>query len=90
MTAALAARGVRARQVATTGSVGGGAFPTAELPSAGIAIETSHETQLDARLRLGRVPVVGRIEGGALVLDLRAVRPAHDEELLALVSAAFA
>ncbi|MEV5518167.1 L-seryl-tRNA(Sec) selenium transferase, partial [Streptomyces flaveolus] len=33
-------------------------------------------------LRTGRIPVVGRLEGGRCLLDLRAV-PAEDDERLA-------
>ena len=44
-----------------------------------------------AALRRGDVPaVVGRIEGGRLLLDLRAVAPADDERLAAAVLAAAA
>ena len=42
-----------------------------------------------ARLRRGRPPVVGRVEGQSLVLDLRTVSPEHDALLAdALIAAA--
>ena len=84
------ARGYAARVIRAESTVGGGAFPTSRLPSAGVALEVPDPTQLEARLRSGAVPVVARIENAAVVLDMRTVHPAHDEELIALVVAALA
>jgi L-seryl-tRNA(Ser) seleniumtransferase len=58
--------------VATTGSVGAGAFPDAELPGAAIALAGDAE-QWARRLRAGSPAVVGRVHDGRLHLDLRAV-----------------
>ena len=41
-----------------------------------------------ARLRAGSPAVVGRIEHGAVVLDLRSVEPDDDEALAAALAAA--
>ena len=69
-----------ARAVASEGSVGGGAFPTARL--AGAAVELPGDAvALDALLRAAPVPVVGRIIDGRLRLDLRSV-PELDEPAL--------
>ncbi|PWB82376.1 MAG: L-seryl-tRNA(Sec) selenium transferase [Methylocystaceae bacterium] len=58
--------------------IGSGALPLASLPSAGLAIRPSEKrgagralSALSERLRGLAVPVVGRIENDALVLDLR-------------------
>jgi L-seryl-tRNA(Ser) seleniumtransferase len=59
--------------------IGSGALPTAAIPSAGLAIDPPSTkrgagTQLDALARRFRslpVPVVGRIQDGRLILDLR-------------------
>ncbi|CAG7037434.1 hypothetical protein PICSAR18_00894 [Mycobacterium avium subsp. paratuberculosis] len=40
-----------------------------------------------AALRAGRPPVVGRLEGGRCLLDLRTVSPEDDELLAAAVRA---
>ncbi|HXY29127.1 MAG TPA: L-seryl-tRNA(Sec) selenium transferase [Gemmatimonadaceae bacterium] len=74
--------GVSTDVVASEGSVGGGAFPTARLPSVALALE-GEATHLDARLRAGSPPVVGRIVDGRLLLDWRALLPDEDETLLA-------
>ncbi|MBA4489472.1 L-seryl-tRNA(Sec) selenium transferase [Paracoccus sp. S1E-3] len=62
--------------------VGSGALPTDTLPSAGLALSgpTGRAPQtLAAAFRGLAVPIIGRIEGGALILDLRALR--EDGEL---------
>ncbi len=55
--------------------VGSGAMPLATLPSAGLAIRPRGRNgllqRLAARLRALTTPVIGRIEDGALWLDLR-------------------
>jgi L-seryl-tRNA(Ser) seleniumtransferase len=79
--ATLGARGVLARVVASEGSVGGGAFPTARLASTALALAGPAVT-LERALRAGTPPVVGRIVDDRLLLDLRSV-PARDDPALA-------
>ena len=50
--------------------VGSGAAPAQLIPSAGLAIRPGN-ARLAARLRRLPVPVIGRIQEGALILDLR-------------------
>jgi len=61
------------------GMVGGGALPTVELPTAGVAVGTSGDAamRLDEALRVGDPPVVGRIAHDRLLLDCRTVLPAQ-------------
>lgn len=65
---------------ASTATVGGGAMPTAALPSWALAIRhrSRDASSLDAELRGMSPPIVGRVEDGLLWLDLRAVLP-HDQ-----------
>jgi L-seryl-tRNA(Ser) seleniumtransferase len=86
----LAGRGVRALVAHTEATVGGGAFPTARLPSAAVALDARPAEGAEAALRAGAVPVVGRIADGCLLLDLRTVLPETDDELTALVAGALA
>ena len=83
----LASRGVRCEVMDTESSVGGGSFPTARIASAAVALSGNAE-QLDARLRAGEPPVVGRIVDGRVLLDVRTVPPAVDEELATKVERA--
>jgi L-seryl-tRNA(Ser) seleniumtransferase len=59
------------------GEVGSGAFPLEKLSSAGIAIRSRVEhagralIDLSAALRALPIPVIGRIDRGALILDMR-------------------
>jgi L-seryl-tRNA(Ser) seleniumtransferase len=69
--------------VACASEVGSGALPTEKIASAGLAIRPRAAKQGRALARLNEafrarpVPVVGRIEDGALIFDLRCLR---DEE----------
>jgi L-seryl-tRNA(Ser) seleniumtransferase len=64
--------------VACQSQIGSGALPTVTLPSAGLAVRSSatrgagsHLKRLAAGLRGLDIPVIGRIEDQALVLDMR-------------------
>jgi L-seryl-tRNA(Ser) seleniumtransferase len=64
-------------------AVGGGGAPGVELSSAALSLPEHYA----AALRLGSPPVVGRLEGGRCLLDLRTVAPEDDELLAAAVRA---
>ena len=85
VTARLAAR-------VTEGSsqVGGGALPTVELPTAGVALGATDGAAraLDAALRVGDPPVVGRLVDDRLFLDCRTVLPEQVAPLAKAVAAA--
>jgi len=66
--------------VACVSTVGGGAMPTAELPSVAITLPERYEP----RLRAHGTPVIGRVADGRVWLDLRTVA---DEELFELIAA---
>jgi L-seryl-tRNA(Ser) seleniumtransferase len=68
-------------------SVGGGAFPTARIPSIALVIQ-AEATNLERRLRLGEPAVIGRLGDGKLLLDLRSVPPRDDATLSAALRAA--
>jgi L-seryl-tRNA(Ser) seleniumtransferase len=55
--------------------VGGGTLPTVTIPSYGIAVKPHHLTveAFEKRLRHLDVPIVGRIEKDALILDMRTI-----------------
>jgi len=73
--------GAPARAVRSVAAVGGGGAPGVRLPSAAVELPES----LAAPLRLASPPVVGRVEGGRLLLDLIAVDPKDDADLADLV-----
>jgi L-seryl-tRNA(Ser) seleniumtransferase len=64
---------------------GGGSLPGEELPSHGVRLRGARPDALAAALRRGDPPVVGRVDAGTLVLDLRTVPPSQDEQLADLV-----
>jgi L-seryl-tRNA(Ser) seleniumtransferase len=80
---ALRDAGVACTVHGTTASVGAGAFPTAELPSSALALDGDPE-RWAAALRLGEPAVVGRVQDGRMLIDLRTI---PDDDVPALVSA---
>jgi L-seryl-tRNA(Ser) seleniumtransferase len=74
----------------STAYLGGGSLPDQGLDSFAISIagRDKSEQELAQRLRTGTPPIVGRLERGCVILDLRAVLPEQDENLIeALVTA---
>jgi L-seryl-tRNA(Ser) seleniumtransferase len=70
-------------------AIGGGSAAGVELPTwlAAIAKDALSPDALETRLRLQTPPIVGRIENGRVVLDLRTVLPSQDALLVALLGA---
>jgi L-seryl-tRNA(Ser) seleniumtransferase len=80
--------GVDCHVVPTDAAVGGGGGPGVRLPSAALSLPQHLAASLRSSdgVRRGDVPaVVGRIEGGRLLLDLLAVAPSDDDQLAAVV-----
>jgi len=72
--------------VATSGRVGGGALPMAELPSAAVALDAPDSADaLAARLRALDPPVAARVHHGRVLLDVLALSDADRRELPELV-----
>jgi L-seryl-tRNA(Ser) seleniumtransferase len=70
--------------------VGGGALPTVELPTAGLAVGDTPAAAraLDAVLRVGDPPVIGRMIDDRLFLDCRTVLPTQVAALAAALTQA--
>ncbi|MEK6709793.1 MAG: L-seryl-tRNA(Sec) selenium transferase [Nitrospinota bacterium] len=75
-----------AEAVETTGKVVGGAMPLAELASRAVALAPAGLSAgaVEERLRRGDPPVIARIHGDRVLLDLRCVR---EDEVAALAGA---
>lgn len=83
LAAKLAAHGIEASTVASTAAVGGGGAPGVTLASAAVALPARYA----AALRAGNPAVLGRVEHGRCLLDLRALPPDADDVLLTAVLA---
>ncbi|GLW98571.1 hypothetical protein Misp02_26580 [Microtetraspora sp. NBRC 16547] len=79
----LAEAGLDARAVPSEANVGGGGAPGVTLPSAAVSLPE----RFAGPLRTGEPPVVGRIEGGRLLIDLRAVPGTRDGDVARAVLA---
>jgi L-seryl-tRNA(Ser) seleniumtransferase len=73
--------------VESDASVGGGAFPTARIPSVALAVAGRADT-IESRLRLGEPAVVARVADRRVIVDLRTVFPAEDGDLVAALTKA--
>ncbi len=83
--ARLVAAGLDARVAAARAAVGGGGAPGVELDSFAVSLSESLAVPLrwdDGVARGERPAVVGRLEAGRLLLDLRSIAPADDDRLL--------
>lgn len=72
-------------------TIGGGSMPGETLPTVLVVVSGKGRygpESLAKRLRQQQPPVIGRIEGGKLLLDLRTVDPADDRRLCTALQAA--
>lgn len=76
-----------AQVVESRATIGGGSLPGDTMPSVALKVPCDAPSRDAKRLRIGEPPVVGRIEDDALLVDLRSVDPADDEDLLAALRA---
>ena len=67
---ALAARLGDVQTIRCESEIGSGALPTQRLPSAALALRPG-DAKLAARFRALPIPVIGRLQDGAFILDLR-------------------
>ena len=76
-----------AELVAGTSAIGGGSAPGVELPTwlVAIAKDDLSPDALEEQLRHLTPPVIARIEGDRVLLDLRTVLPSQDAQLAALL-----
>jgi L-seryl-tRNA(Ser) seleniumtransferase len=61
---------------------GGGAIPQERIESLAIAVATPRPDLLAASLRCGEPAIVGRVEEGRLLLDLRTIAPEEDKTVI--------
>ncbi|MBW0102494.1 L-seryl-tRNA(Sec) selenium transferase [Pseudonocardia sp. KRD291] len=81
LAATLAGDGIDAVAVDSVSTIGGGGAPGVELDSAAVSLPEAFA----AVLRAGDPAVLGRLEHGRCLLDLRAVAPGDDDALAAAV-----
>ncbi len=70
-------------------TVGGGAFPTARIPSIALRFG-ANATRLERALRLGMPAVIARVADDALYIDMRTIVPVEDDELTAALQTGLA
>ena len=74
--------GIPVRIESGTSVIGGGSTPDRSLPTWLIVIEKENAAAEGRRLRLNNPPIVTRIEGNRVVLDLRTVLPGEEDALI--------
>ncbi|MGH7505590.1 MAG: L-seryl-tRNA(Sec) selenium transferase [Longimicrobiales bacterium] len=91
LAAALGEAGIEAEIVPGSSAVGGGAFPTAELPTHLLLLaRDANAMTVERRLRASDPPVVARIIDDRLAIDLRTVPPEDEATLMAALRSAMA
>jgi L-seryl-tRNA(Ser) seleniumtransferase len=78
---ALSGLGLDLSVVACESEVGGGSLADQRIPSFAVRISGVQPDKFVKSLRTGEAVILGRIEDGAVLLDLRSVRP-HDDAIL--------
>ena len=73
LAARLQEMGVRAAVIEGQSTVGGGSLPGTSLPTYLVAVEGDNLDRLSAALRANNPPIIGRIQDGRLLFDLRTV-----------------
>jgi L-seryl-tRNA(Ser) seleniumtransferase len=82
----LVTEGVICQVVPGESAIGGGSLPAETLPTWLLSIESSEDPgQLAEALRKSPIPIIGRVERGALLLDPRTVLEGQEETLLSEV-----
>ncbi len=78
----------KAEAVEEEAFLGGGSVPTQEIKTWCIAIDLDKESlnTFHTRLRTGTPAVVGRVQKGKLLIDLRSVPPRQDEQIVHAVT----
>lgn len=79
---------LKAELIAGESVIGGGAAPSAWLPTRLLAITSKEHTadEVSAKLRTCDPPVIARVEDGRVLLDLRTVFPEQDELVAAALN----
>jgi L-seryl-tRNA(Ser) seleniumtransferase len=82
------ARGLRCEIVAGESLVGGGSAPTSTLPTFLLALtaDALSADQFAEKLRASIPVIVGRVEEGRLLLDLRTVFPEEEQQIIAALA----
>ena len=81
--------GLALQVVPTVSEMGGGTLPARTIPSFGIEVGMAgrSETSVEQALRQNDPPVMGRINGGRLVLDLRTLLPGQEKTVVQALAA---
>ncbi|NLL38583.1 MAG: L-seryl-tRNA(Sec) selenium transferase [Clostridiales bacterium] len=75
----------------TEDETGGGSLPNMPLPGWAVAVmpEGISVHELDERLRMGRIPVIIRINDGAALVSLRTLLPGDEEAVVEAIGSAY-
>lgn len=80
--------GIRVQVQAMHSMVGGGAFPTLEIPSWGWGVGGLDAEAVRRRCRAERPPLIGRVADGAFLVDVRTLLPGEEPEAMATLRTA--
>ncbi|MEO9170574.1 MAG: L-seryl-tRNA(Sec) selenium transferase [Candidatus Baltobacteraceae bacterium] len=75
-----------AKAVESTAVMGGGTLPASGVRSISIALETNYPAELVSRLRANAIPIIARVDGRGVLLDLRTIAPPQDATVIAALT----
>ena len=81
-------RALSAQVLETHAYVGGGSLPGTAVPSIALSLEPRGVDDFARRARTGRPALVGRVESGRFLIDIRTIPPERDGDVLAAVQRA--
>jgi L-seryl-tRNA(Ser) seleniumtransferase len=79
--------GIDVKVVESEASVGGGAFPTARIPSIALSVG-GNAAAIETKLRHGTPTVIARVTDGRVIIDIRTLFPPEDELVVTALRAA--
>jgi L-seryl-tRNA(Ser) seleniumtransferase len=72
--------------IETHAYVGGGSLPGTELPSFALSLAPRDTDAFALRARTGRPALVGRVEAGRFLIDLRTIPPERDDDVVQAIA----
>jgi seryl-tRNA(Sec) selenium transferase len=78
------------RTVEDLAAIGGGSFACQDLPSIAVAIRCGSEGEavaISRRMREQRIPILSRIKGSEVRVNLRSVLPYEDDDVAEVLNA---
>jgi L-seryl-tRNA(Ser) seleniumtransferase len=82
----LSEQGIEAEAIDSEAMIGGGAYADRSIEAVALRLTRGGPERFSQELRRGRIPLLGRVKDGAVLLDGRSVLAGEDELLVEMVA----